>query len=143
VRQSLARLRRRDASLDVPIAENSGTTFADLLTDDDSTDQVQHVAQAERIDRVHSAVASVWPTLECRERLIMRERLLPEPDAEPATLAALGERLGVTRERVRQLEVVVKEKLRKALLLPRIDPMPALPDERTVCDDCPAALCAA
>lgn len=142
VRESLARLRRRDASLDVPVAENSGTTFADLLTDD-STDQEQSVVQAEYIDRVQSAVATVWPSLECRERLIMRERLLPESDAEPATLAALGERLGITRERVRQLEAALKEKLRKTLLLPRIGAPAEQPAAKDVCDDCPAALCAA
>jgi RNA polymerase sigma-32 factor len=149
VRESLARLRRRDSSLDVPIAADSGTTFADLLTDDESPDQEQNVARNERVDRVHSAVATVWPTLECRERLIVRERLLPESDADPATLAALGERLGITRERVRQLEAAIKEKLRKTLLLPRIDrtghdaSLDFMGPARDVCDDCPAALCAA
>ena len=48
-----------------------------------------------------------------RERLIVEARLMA-PD-EGATLADLGRRLGLTRERVRQLEVRVKTKLRSVL----------------------------
>ena len=47
-----------------------------------------------------------------RELRIVRERRLEE---ESATLEALGERLGISKERVRQIESRAIEKLRKAL----------------------------
>ena len=47
-----------------------------------------------------------------RERLIVRERMMND---EPTTLQCLGELLGVSKERVRQLEERAKSKLRDAL----------------------------
>lgn len=111
VRTSLSRLRRRDTSLDVPIMPDSSTTFGEMLTDD-AVDQESAAASAEVAGLVQNAVQRLWPSLDCRERLILNERLLPDPAREPETLAALGRRLGVTRERVRQVEVQLKSKLR-------------------------------
>jgi RNA polymerase sigma-32 factor len=110
VRTSLHRLRGRDASLDAPLTSESGTTFLDLLRDD-SANQEQRAAEAEMAHLVREAVANLWPRLDARERDIVRERLLPEDD-DGASLAALGRRMGVTRERVRQIEVGLKAKLR-------------------------------
>lgn len=111
VRASLSRLRRRDTSLDVPMMPDSKTTLGEMLTDD-TLDQESEAARAEVAVQVHGAVDRLWPSLDCRERLILRERLLPEPARDPETLAALGRRLGVTRERVRQLEAQLKGKIK-------------------------------
>ena len=113
VRSSLVRLRRRDASLDTPVLPGSATTFLDLLEDEHSG-QEERIASAEIASIVHAAVADVRPTLDCRERKILDERLL-QADGEAATLASLGRELGVTRERVRQLEVGIKRSLRGAI----------------------------
>jgi len=114
VQTSLQRLRRRDTSLDVPVVPDSSISFIDLLRDE-GADQEEVAATAESASLVLRAIDQVLPTLDRRERLILRERLMPRDD-EPKTLAALGRRLGVTRERVRQVEAGVKSKLRLAFL---------------------------
>jgi RNA polymerase sigma-32 factor len=110
VRTSLQRLRRRDASLDAQVAVDGTLTFLDLLESQDQ-DQEERTAAAEMSSLVHEAVAELWPSLDDRERLILGQRLLRE-EPDELTLADLGRALGVTRERVRQIEVELKRKLR-------------------------------
>jgi RNA polymerase sigma-32 factor len=145
VRASLARLKRRDTSLDVPVMAESKTTFGEMLADESLVDQEQLAASAELADLVHDAIARVWPGLDCRERLILRERLLPENNDDPKTLASLGDRLGVTRERVRQLEVGVKDKLRRTIegLEKGAEPVLTAGADGSGCGNCPSELCAA
>jgi RNA polymerase sigma-32 factor len=57
-------------------------------------------------------VRSALRRLDRRERRIVHARFLSD---EPCTLEALGRELGVSKERVRQLEVRVRDKLRDAL----------------------------
>jgi RNA polymerase sigma-32 factor len=59
------------------------------------------------------AVSDALATLSTRERLIVEERLMRE---DPVTLEALGNRLGVSKERVRQLEERAKRKLRDRIV---------------------------
>lgn len=112
VRSSLQRLGRHDTSLDMPLVSDGGVTHLDLLRDE-GQDQESYIASAQLSSLVQDAIADVWPTLDGRERLIVSSRLLPE-DGDAKTLAAIGRQLGVTRERVRQLEAGVKAKLRAA-----------------------------
>ena len=111
VRASLFRLRGRDTSLDAPLVADGRTTFLDVLPDD-ADSQEQRASQAEMTTLVREAVANLWPRLDDRERQIVEERLLPDDDDSAASLAQLGRRMGVTRERVRQIEVALKAKLR-------------------------------
>ena len=67
----------------------------------------QREAEAQR-----SAVRSAIRRLDKRERRIVRARFLSD---DPCTLEQLGKELGVSKERVRQLEVRVRDKLRDAL----------------------------
>jgi RNA polymerase sigma-32 factor len=110
VRASLHRLRGRDASLDAPLGTEGSATFLDVLRDD-SANAEERAADAEMAHLVREAVANLWPRLDQRERDIVTERLLPEDD-EGVSLADLGRRMGVTRERVGQIEVGLKAKLR-------------------------------
>jgi RNA polymerase sigma-32 factor len=112
VRANLQRLARRDASLDAPVLDGS-ITFLDTLQND-AVDQEAQMASAELSSVVRAAVEEIWPTLDCRERIIVDERLLPA-DGDARTLAAIGRQLGLTRERVRQLEAGVKAQLREVL----------------------------
>ena len=112
VRANLQRLGRRDASLDAPVMDGS-VTFLDTLQNDD-LDQESQMAAAELSLVVRAAIQEIWPTLDCRERIIVDERLLPA-DGDARTLAAIGRQLGLTRERVRQLEAGVKSRLREVL----------------------------
>jgi RNA polymerase sigma-32 factor len=66
----------------------------------------------ERAVHTHDAVARALGDLTERERTIVRDRLMAE---EPRTLQDLGEELGVSKERVRQIEERVREKLRARL----------------------------
>ncbi len=67
----------------------------------------------ERRERLGARVAEAIARLDCREREIVRRRLLEE---EGVSLASLGQRFGVSRERVRQLQRRAESKLRSALL---------------------------
>lgn len=77
-----------------------------MLTPEDEAQK--HEIRARASDAVRGAVA----TLDERERLIVRERFMAE---EPPTLQELGARLGVSKERVRQLEERARGKLRNEL----------------------------
>ncbi len=114
VSDALARLTAHDSSLDAPVGEGGHpSTHLDLLRDP-SPSPAELMEQSETAERLRDVVCEVWSQLDERERVIVQHRLLPG-DRDPRSLAELGRRLGVTRERVRQLEVVVRHKLQRAL----------------------------
>ena len=112
IRAFSQRLGAHDASLDAQAFRDDGVTFLDLLADE-HVDQEERTADAERDAFVRNEVRGLWGSLDARERLIIQERLLSTGDE--TTLADLGRRLGLSRERVRQLEERVKSKLRGRL----------------------------
>jgi RNA polymerase sigma-32 factor len=69
-------------------------------------------SSSERRGRTRSAVGEAMRDLTEREQLIVRERLMTD---EPRTLQELGVQLGVSKERVRQIEERARGKLRLAL----------------------------
>jgi RNA polymerase sigma-32 factor len=93
---------------DVPVAHDGG--LADLATDDASPEQ--RVAEAEAQDLLKQRIDRALSTLPVREQEIVRRRLLGEG---AVTLQALGTVFGLSRERVRQLEVHACAELRRAL----------------------------
>ncbi|MCA3565187.1 MAG: RNA polymerase factor sigma-32 [Methylocystis sp.] len=110
-----ARLSGPDTSLNAPLADQDGGTGADrmdfLIDDKPRPDQVAE----ESIDS-DRRVRWLWQALSVlsdRERRIIRERRLQD---EAATLESLGENLGISKERVRQIENRALEKLKQALL---------------------------
>ncbi len=106
-----ARLSAPDRSLNAPLTDESDGEWQDLLADEAADPEVEtmHAHDAEaRADLVRDALRD----LSERERLIIMERKL-EDDA--VTLEALGERLGISKERVRQIEGAALIKLRRAL----------------------------
>lgn len=110
IRSMTQRVGNRDTSLDAPSA-GDGPTLLDVLSDPASNPEMQTVA-AQRNALVRSVVDGVLASFDSRERLIVKKRLLA--DDEEMSLADLGRRLGVSRERVRQLEERTKSKLRNA-----------------------------
>jgi RNA polymerase sigma-32 factor len=106
------RLEKRDASLDAQIYMDGDATLLDTLRDD-GQDQEEDALRSQRNAAVRTAVERIWTELDERERAIIVQRLLA--DGDEATLADLGKRFGLSRERVRQLESRVKMKLRRAL----------------------------
>lgn len=112
VRAMSQRLGNHDTSLDAAAYREDGSSLVDLLVDEHDT-QEEKTASAERDAYVRGKIRELWAELDPRERVIVEKRLLSGDDE--ATLADLGRHLGLSRERVRQLEERVKVKLRTAL----------------------------
>lgn len=113
VQAMVRRLDARDVSLDTKPFDDSSTSLADLLASTDRS-QEETLAATERDDHVRSAVRSAMADLDDRERYIAEKRLMADYDDE-LSLAEIGRRLGVSRERARQLEVRTKRKLRRRI----------------------------
>jgi len=90
----------------------SDTPMIDLLPADSTTAE-DEVARTEFVSLMRSKLAEFGQSLDGREREIFDERLTAE---EPVTLQELGERYGVSRERVRQIEEGLKKRLREFLV---------------------------
>jgi RNA polymerase sigma-32 factor len=101
-----------DASLNDPIREGRDSAeWQDWLVGE-SPDQETVLAASEEFDNRRSALSVVLGALTPRERRIFEGRRLAE---DPITLAELADEFGVSRERVRQIEVRAFEKVQKAV----------------------------
>ncbi|MFA5956301.1 RNA polymerase sigma factor RpoH [Hyphomicrobium sp.] len=101
-----------DASLNAPIrAEAESGEWQDWLVDDTPT-QEDRLVEDEELQRRRSYLSSAMAVLNDRERRVFEARRLAE---EPATLEELSEEFGVSRERIRQIEVRAFEKVQKAV----------------------------
>jgi RNA polymerase sigma-32 factor len=107
----LRRLDGKDVSLDQHVFDDSGLTMVDTLVSAD-TDQETVFMDSERREVLSSRLSEAIKTLDKRERFIVNERFLR---GEEVSLAAIGRKLGVSRERARQLEARAKKKLRQRL----------------------------
>jgi RNA polymerase sigma-32 factor len=113
VQGMLRRLEARDVSLDAKMYEDSGTAVLDTLVSP-AQDQEQSLAATGVQEKLKDAVREAVEELDDRERYIVENRLMADPEDE-LSLAELGRRLGVSRERARQLEARAKKKLRGRL----------------------------
>jgi RNA polymerase sigma-32 factor len=101
-----------DASLNAPIrADGDSGEWQDWLVDD-STTQETNLAESEELDNRRKALSDALSVLNERERRIFEARRLAD---DPVTLEELAEEFGVSRERVRQIEVRAFEKVQKAV----------------------------
>ncbi len=116
-----ARLSAPDRSLNAPLTEEGDGEWQDMLADDAEGPEAAAMHNHDSIARA-TLVREAMGDLSDRERLIIRERKLEE---EAVTLEALGERLGISKERVRQIEGNALEKLRRALIARVGDPVAA------------------
>lgn len=109
-----SRLSGPDQSLNAPLVESDGESAdrQDFLVDD-RPNQGEIVSDALDQERRSEWLKSAMEVLTERELRIVRERRLSE---EGATLEALGIRLGISKERVRQIECRALEKLKIALV---------------------------
>jgi len=102
------RLAGADASLNVTIGGEEGSgSWQDWLQDEDA-DQASSYADREEFEARQTLLMGAMEALNERERDILTERRLAEP---PVTLEELSARYGVSRERIRQIEVRAFEKL--------------------------------
>lgn len=113
VRAMLGRLDHRDVSLDLRVHDDSSGSLADTLAATDP-DQSERLAALEERERTTEAVRAALEVLDPRERYVVERRLMADAEEE-LSLAEIGRRLGVSRERARQLEARAKRKLAREL----------------------------
>ncbi len=106
------RLAGPDSSLNSPLRSDSESEWQDWLKDDTQVSQETQVADSEEYSQRMGLLGDAMKDLTDRERHILTERRLKD---DPTTLEDLAGQYGVSRERVRQIEVRAFEKLQKAM----------------------------
>jgi RNA polymerase sigma-32 factor len=113
--QDVVEMNRRlggDVSLNAPIRDDGDSgEWQDWLIDDRDSQETTLVA-SEEMDNRRAALSDALEVLNDRERRIFEARRLVD---EPITLEELADEFGVSRERVRQIEVRAFEKVQKAV----------------------------
>ena len=101
-----------DASLNAPLrADSESGEWQDWLVDETPT-QEDRLVESEELKRRRSYLTSAMAVLNDRERRVFEARRLAE---DPSTLEDLSTEFGVSRERIRQIEVRAFEKVQKAV----------------------------
>jgi len=106
------RLSGPDSSLNAPLRSDGESEWQDWLADDNAVSQETAYADEEEHAIRKSLLEEAMTELTDRERHILTERRLRD---DPTTLEELASQYGVSRERVRQIEVRAFEKLQKAM----------------------------
>ena len=105
------RLGGPDQSLNAPVREDGEGEWLDWLVSDDKNQEVL-VAEFEELTGQRALLKRGLKSLNERERYIIAERRLKD---SPATLQNLSDHYGISRERIRQIEVRAFDKLRKSV----------------------------
>jgi RNA polymerase sigma-32 factor len=105
------RLGQQDLSLDQTVGEDSGTTRMELLPALEVGVE-ERLAQEEIRGAIQEHLKTILPLLNEKEKDILQQRLLSD---SPVTLREIGEKYGITRERVRQIEARLLDKIRDHL----------------------------
>ena len=100
-----------EVSLDAPVREDSEDSQMDFIPTEQENIEAG-VARREIAESLSNKFAEFHNQLKGRDRIIFEQRLITE---EPKTLQELGEEFQVSRERVRQIEERLKQKLKKFL----------------------------
>ncbi|MCI5066070.1 RNA polymerase factor sigma-32 [bacterium] len=103
------RLGSPDLSVDAPLSEEDGGSLLGVLSSGGLSSE-ELVAKKQRAEFIQKNFDEFAETLKERDRYIFEKRMLQE---DKATLQELSEELGISRERVRQIENRTKEKLQK------------------------------
>ena len=96
-------------SLDRPVGEDGDTSLGELIADDDAEAPTADLEVSLREDLLGRALAE----LPERERIVLESRY-GLGDNQPETLQEVGRKLGITRERVRQIERQALDRLARA-----------------------------
>ena len=105
------RLAAPDHSLNATIRQDSEGEWQDWLVDDSDNQEIR-LAESEEFGKRKGLLNDAMTTLNDRERRILTARRLQD---EPITLEDLSQEYGISRERVRQIEVRAFEKLQKSI----------------------------
>lgn len=105
------RMCRQDAmSLNVPIGEDEDTSLEEILVDEKAISPEEHIEK----ELLREYTDELLKLLSEREAIVVRHRYGLSEDKEAKTLEEIGKIIGVTRERVRQIEAIAIRKLRFA-----------------------------
>ena len=105
------RLGSPDHSLNAPLRQDGDGEWQDWLVDDSDNQEIR-LAESEELGKRKHLLNDAMTTLNDRERRILTARRLQD---EPITLEDLSQEYGISRERVRQIEVRAFEKLQKSI----------------------------
>jgi RNA polymerase primary sigma factor len=100
----------RPASLDAPIGDDESNNFAEVVQDENADTPYEQLEEKTVTGMLHEMIK----TLDPREATILRYRFGLDGGSEK-TLEEVGEKFGVTRERVRQIQNIALNKLRKMI----------------------------
>jgi RNA polymerase primary sigma factor len=100
----------RPTSLDAPLGDDDSNRIADIIADERATSPYQDLEDKTNADMVRQVIG----ILDAREKTILRYRFGLDGGGEK-TLEEVGEKFGVTRERIRQIQNVALRKLRKKI----------------------------
>ena len=106
------RLSGPDASLNAPMRADGEAEWQDWLADDDADDAEDELAESDEFSMRMTLLQEAMGALNEREQNTIQERRLTE---EPKTLEDLAQVYGVSRERIRQIEVRAFEKLQNEM----------------------------
>ena len=106
------RLGSSDVSVDAPIPENPDSTLLSLLPGSDLSAE-ELLSRKQMKEMLDSSLKEFASTLNPKELIIFNQRMLGE---EKATLQDVSDQLSISRERVRQIENRIREKLKEFLL---------------------------
>jgi RNA polymerase sigma-32 factor len=109
----LRQIDARDVSLDVSAHADSALTMLETLQDEGAATQEEELMASEQKTGLNDRLGVALGALDRRERYIVEQRIMGEDEM---SLAELGRRLGVSRERARQIEARAKRKLKKRLV---------------------------
>ncbi len=109
VREMQERMAQSEVSLDQPTTRSEDTQLLDVIPDSGGNPEQQTAAKEWR-NFAREQVEQFQSTLRDKELEIFKSRLLAD---EPATLQEIGDRFGISRERVRQIETRLKRRLKE------------------------------
>jgi RNA polymerase sigma-32 factor len=115
------RLRAPDHSLNAPLRVEGEGEWQDWLVDESPSQEVA-LAEREELSKRRKLLSEAMTQLNERERHILTERRLRD---DPTTLEDLSQQYGISRERVRQIEVRAFDKLQKAIRNAAMEQTPA------------------
>lgn len=107
--------RRYAQSLDAELVTGEGTTMAQMLADDEAVSVPDSVPEGD----LRQSLVDVMGDLPDRERVILRRRFGLD-GKEPETLAEIADGMGITAERVRQLQAAAMDRLKRPAKLERL-----------------------
>lgn len=103
------RLFQRDVSLNTPVGESSSTSMMDFQVDESSDDMDIQLGHQEELHLLREKIDELRPQLNEREIFLLDHRVLAE---EPLKLQEIGNKYGITREAVRQVESRLLKKIK-------------------------------